>query len=337
LFRRGFTLIELLVVIAIIAVLIGLLVPAVQKVRDAAARIACGNNLHQLAIAAANYESTNGVLPPGTNGNPANAAGYTAGGPQGSSVGTLAYLLPYVEQDAVYKLIPPQMFALPTGGGLGNWWGVSGSWAAAQVRIKSYVCPADNPYQSGLTSGTFLDITAVDQYNTQFGWYYPTASVPPGTLGLTNYCSSAGAIGVAGGFYGNYTGPFTINSNNKTASLGDGSSNTISFGETLGGAYPGSRDFVLAWMGAGGMGFAWGVPICQKSPSNTVAYPYSAAWYSASSMHTAIVQFAFCDGSVRGVRKGVAVNFSFSPDFYNFYRAGGYKDGEVIDYGTLSN
>src|SRR5438105_3043090 len=132
--RPAFTLIELLVVIAIIAVLIGLLVPAVQKVREAAARTQCGNNLHQLAVAAHNYQDTNGTLPPCVlmNRNVSNPADYN----QNFGPNWAVLILPYIEQDNMYQQVAASVISYPTTGDA-SWRSLRGN------KIKTYLCPSD--------------------------------------------------------------------------------------------------------------------------------------------------------------------------------------------------
>jgi prepilin-type N-terminal cleavage/methylation domain-containing protein/prepilin-type processing-associated H-X9-DG protein len=141
--RKGFTLIELLVVIAIIAVLIGLLLPAVQKVRAAANRTACTNNLKQIGLAIHNYESTNGVLPACYTRLPApdlDPNALFAGSQKGLSL--LANLLPYMEQEPLYRRLDPSKSEfdtvnIPPGGTH------SGGNTAYATVVKSYLCPSD--------------------------------------------------------------------------------------------------------------------------------------------------------------------------------------------------
>jgi prepilin-type N-terminal cleavage/methylation domain-containing protein len=153
--RIGFTLIELLVVIAIIAILIGLLLPAVQKVREAAARMSCSNNLKQIGLAAHNYESTFQRLPAGMIGppNPLAAVNGDAAG-HGSSLGLLVQLLPYIEQDNVAKIITPTWQTAVgdmsdfqnTNPAMPYWFDnpypPTVMYTAGKTRIKTFLCPS---------------------------------------------------------------------------------------------------------------------------------------------------------------------------------------------------
>jgi prepilin-type N-terminal cleavage/methylation domain-containing protein len=125
----AFTLIELLVVIAIIAILIGLLLPAVQKVREAASRTQCTNNLKQQGLGLHNYHDANGALPKGY-------SRYTSAAPREGAWSWMAQIMPYVEQDNAYK----QAKAFANSGG-SNWY----AWynPVCSLKQKVYTCPAD--------------------------------------------------------------------------------------------------------------------------------------------------------------------------------------------------
>jgi prepilin-type N-terminal cleavage/methylation domain-containing protein len=313
--RRGFTLIELLVVIAIIAILIGLLVPAVQKVRDAAARISCGNNLHQLVIAAHNYQSTYSKLPPGTYGDAPTVATPTF---TFTYVGLIPSLLPFIEQDNVYKQITGVSWGNVSAPGT-SWWG-NGNWNIAQYKIKSVVCPSDNPDSE--TFGTFVlywPYSCGSGCGTMTGYYFPNGGGGE-VLGKANYTGVQGGMGRIGNAWDPWEGVYTSQSGTSMSQLtaGDGSANTLMFGETLGGSRRGNSgtNSAMSWFGANGLPTAWGLP----DPPD---------WYMFGSLHTAVVQFAMGDGAVKGLKKGATTRTIRS--------AAGMRDGEVYSLDDIAN
>lgn len=158
--RSAFTLIELLVVIAIIGVLVGLLLPAVQKVREAANRMKCGHNLKQIGVALHNYHASFEVFPPGRNG------------PFPLVFSGIAYLLPFVEQDNLQKLVDFTVPPLPFNpSGLRND-------AAAKTPIKFFQCPSDVVQVPGNLYGPINYVACTGSGTVGFGWINPPASLP---------------------------------------------------------------------------------------------------------------------------------------------------------------
>jgi prepilin-type processing-associated H-X9-DG protein len=337
-------------VIAIIAILIGLLLPAVQKIRDAAARMSCTNNLHQISLAAHNYASANGVLPPGKNESPNSiqivATQYQYFGGvnsfsvpnNGPGIGVLCYLLPYMEQDNIFAQIPVGYFdpatTLPP-------WAYSthpfdyeanpppsaiqgtGLLPISNAHIKSFECPSDNAYSTPLTGGIFD--THVTYGPDQNGFYYVSGDFVydvPGfghELGASNYVGNAGWIGLP---YPRLIGPYYANSKTTFGDIQDGTSNTIAFGETLCGSAP-PRDYRMSWMGAGQMPSAWGIDDNPIPPDGPIG------WYKFSSKHSSVVNFGFCDGSVHSLRKNC--------DHRIFIYATAMADGHVNNVGDIGN
>jgi prepilin-type N-terminal cleavage/methylation domain-containing protein/prepilin-type processing-associated H-X9-DG protein len=192
--RRGFTLIELLVVIAIIAVLVGLLLPAVQKVREAAARTQCVNNLKQLGLALHNYHSTNSSFPPGYVATQSYVDGATDTAP-GWGWGT--YILPYIEQNNVYSQL--------------NLMQPIQSSTAIQTVVKSFICPSDIAPSSAFmitdAFGANIMLAAPSSYSANCGGDESDTADPTGK------------------------GIFYRNSHTRVTDITDGSSRTIMLGE----------------------------------------------------------------------------------------------------------
>ena len=332
--RKGFTLIELLVVIAIIAILIALLVPAVQKVREAAARTQCQNNLKQMGLGLHNFDSVHKRFPaalihPGWHSSAAPGASRYRGPEANYSTDAQYFvynhsgfiaLLPYIEQDGLFK---QYNYRLPGSSRNGN--GSTATLAAGdsatnpnrlvgEQHVPIFGCPSD---QSPPPQRTNVPLTA-DPYERQ-------------NARRSNYLFNIGNNIDQTGFWEgqnlNLRGPFGINGADSLQTIRDGTSNTIAIGESkqthlsanygpfwgngahtsVTGRISGTADPTAAAAKCWLPNYAYAFdPACQATVStNPAQRPLQYAW-GFGSWHSGVTNFVFCDGSVRSVQDSIS-------------------------------
>jgi prepilin-type N-terminal cleavage/methylation domain-containing protein/prepilin-type processing-associated H-X9-DG protein len=304
--RRAFTLIELLVVIALIAILIGLLLPAVQKVREAAARVQCRNNLKQIGLAFQSYHDANHAFPPGYQASGAYLDGATDTAP---GWGWPTVILPYLEQDNLFRQLD-----------LGQ--PVQNS-PAIQTVVKFYLCPSDL-----FPPGAFAVPDA-------FGSTVTTAA--PSSYVACVGGDESDTTGPTG------LGVFYRNSRTRITDITDGTSSTILVGERAwsnangiwAGAVSGGvckRGQMNPCPGSAASFYPASVLVQAHSHLNNATTDTDGGLDDFSSRHPGGSHFAFADGHVSFLRSipGDNPDGSYTPDSIAFQSLGTRAGGEVV-------
>jgi prepilin-type N-terminal cleavage/methylation domain-containing protein/prepilin-type processing-associated H-X9-DG protein len=292
----GFTLIELLVVIAIIAILIGLLLPAVQKVREAAARMKCSNQIKQLALACHSYHDANGYLPRSFE--------------SATQLSWTVYVLPYMEQDPLYK----QMRLTPGGDytvtGRNNPYGLT--------RMGIYLCPSSPVEKMATGSPNNVnppDLVPANTGQPPYTTHYYGLNGPRGANPATGQqypqtsCTHDGTpMATSGMFLPDRVSAGVLNASGiKLTDVTDGTSNTLMIGEMSWDSRFGTR--YRSWLrGGDGRGcYAVGA----RNATNAINSAQRAALIAQyneipmGSMHTGGANFGLGDGSVRFLRESI--------------------------------
>lgn len=305
--RLAFTLVELLVVIAIIGILIGMLLPAVQQVREAARRTQCQNNIRQIALASHNFESSFGRLPAGMlahhGTNEVNVDGQST-----QRLGVLVQILPFLEANNLADMITPplniNMF--------GPYWydDPTNGWStiySAFNSVNTFECPSENiriPQWEGAEWTISLDPWVASGTFFSFG--------PDWQVGQTNYLPCGGVYGYSRtgeDGWSPWAGIF-FNRSDTGMNIPDGSSNTFLFGE------------VRNWVNADGATFGTSWLTDLMAVTGWWDNP-NQVWLSFKSNHPGIVNFAFADGSVTGV--------NVNADFFVIANVAGAADGRLVN------
>jgi len=279
--RSAFTLIELLVVIAIIAILIGLLLPAVQKVREAAARMSCSNNLKNLGLAVHGFQDAQGRIP---YSNSPNTYGYDD---NGRSWSWLARILPQIEQDNLYRQIDA---------GGGNFYTFNERATQHATQIKTFLCPSDASSTSPRTDRANGSSSGCGNTNYKGvsgdNWAW-------GSYTNTGYTGDSNGLDKGNGMFYRSDDARPL----RLENIGDGTSNTLMIGEDL----PEWNQH-CGWPRANYSVGTCSIPLNNAMQNGQPGYKNPGDWpnvYSFRSRHSGGANFCLADGSVRFVTDGI--------------------------------
>ncbi len=326
--HSGFTLVELLVVIAIIGILVALLLPAIQAARESARRSACVNNLHQIGVAALNFETAQKRLPPGYLATDINYINpNTAKDSKGfqQMTGVFAYLLPYLEASAISDEFTQQLdLGIDVRGFSFTSVESNPAWAVAQTQLSVLLCPSvpDERPQIGYMDKVYASLDGGFPKLFSDGWKDDV-----GQMGLTHYVGVSGVWGwmaphlVFNMGYGpqninkELIGVFSVRSRTHLGKVTDGTSHTLMFGEapgTVGNGIPDPEGGSFSGMAYGHMWAGWatlpashGLDVSRENNYTGKSEIYDTMWLYFGSLHPATAQFCFVDGSVRSLSKDI--------------------------------
>ena len=345
--RKGFTLVELLVVIAIIGILIALLLPAVQQVREAARRTDCANRLRQFAVASHTFHDSYKRLPPATLGH-TNAVDFldwiNSSSPfywgRAQQTSFIGLVMPFNEMNNLHDQMDPAAYNLNKFldelDSMYSWFGaIPGATTLLFTKTSHTLCPSDDIGEAYIQIAGATQGVTYGGPNTDFvGLLYWPSYDYSSNFGRTNYTACMGAY--SGGRHTDpqripYEGMMTCRARQRleTVSNRDGTANTIMMGEYIGNISNGIRNRGLSYFAGGGCrgrgGIAWWTdPSTYGNPRITmIGNNKFSSWVGFGAMHPAGANFSNGDCSIRVIPRNT--------DWRTLYAMFGHNDGVVVD------